>query len=185
MVAPRPILKSLPLYTPDTMKPKRTTRFDGVDSDADADDHSCDNRKEDADDCEEEPEEGSITPPSPAFPFACTAHIPPFSPHVHFPPTPILAQMAMTHSSVSYDRKPIEVQPNELALPARGEREVESESDAESEAGSDTEGETRKGASLGSGSGAHSDSKTAWEPLANGNGEYDQGYFHLDRKSVV
>ncbi|KAF8971788.1 hypothetical protein BDZ97DRAFT_1609801, partial [Flammula alnicola] len=46
------------------------------------------------------------------------------SPHVHFPPTPTLTQIAITHSAYSYDRKPIEVLPNVLALPERGDRKV-------------------------------------------------------------
>lgn len=60
-----------------------------------------------------------------ALPFA-SSHIPALnSPHVHFPPTPSLIQLGMTHSSRSYDRKPIDVQPNSLALPERGERDTD------------------------------------------------------------
>lgn len=44
------------------------------------------------------------------------------SPHVHFPPTPILTSTATTHSSYSYDRAPIVVSPNVCALPERGSR---------------------------------------------------------------
>lgn len=58
------------------------------------------------------------------LPFAYS-RIPPFdSPHVHFPPTPILTRIEMTHSPFSYDRKPILVSPNACALPDRGERDV-------------------------------------------------------------
>ncbi|KAF9472569.1 hypothetical protein BDN70DRAFT_453775 [Pholiota conissans] len=67
-----------------------------------------------------------FTPYSVALPFSSSRNIPPLeSPHVHFPPTPILTQMGMTHSSYSYDRHPIEVQPNSLALPQRGARELD------------------------------------------------------------
>ncbi|KAF8204102.1 hypothetical protein BJ912DRAFT_226828 [Pholiota molesta] len=67
-----------------------------------------------------------FTPYTGALPFSSSRHIPPLdSPHVHFPPTPILTKMGMTHSSYSYDRHPIEVQPNSLALPQRGAREVD------------------------------------------------------------
>jgi len=44
------------------------------------------------------------------------------SPHVHFPPTPVLTSSENTHSSTSYDRAPIEVSPNICALPERGGR---------------------------------------------------------------
>ncbi|KJA28387.1 hypothetical protein HYPSUDRAFT_33756 [Hypholoma sublateritium FD-334 SS-4] len=65
------------------------------------------------------------TPYSGALPFA-SCHIPPaMSPHVHFPATPALTQCEMTYSSRSYDRKSIEVLPNALGLPARGERDVD------------------------------------------------------------
>ena len=66
------------------------------------------------------------TPYNGALPFA-SCHIPPAmsSPHVHFPATPSLAQCEMTYSSRSYDRKPIEVLPNALGLPARGERDID------------------------------------------------------------
>lgn len=65
------------------------------------------------------------TPYNGALPFA-SCHIPPaMSPHVHFPATPALTQCEITYSSRSYDRKPIEVLPNALGLPARGERDVD------------------------------------------------------------
>ncbi|KAJ3536587.1 hypothetical protein NMY22_g5970 [Coprinellus aureogranulatus] len=44
------------------------------------------------------------------------------SPHVHFPPTPILTSTALTHSPNVYDRAPIRVSPNSCALPERGDR---------------------------------------------------------------
>jgi len=44
------------------------------------------------------------------------------SPHVHFPPTPILTSSQRTHSPTTYDRAPIEVTPNACALPERGGR---------------------------------------------------------------
>lgn len=60
------------------------------------------------------------TPSStPALPFA---HCTPFSPHVHFPPTPILTSSQSTHSASTYDRAPIDVSPNACQLPERGER---------------------------------------------------------------
>lgn len=60
------------------------------------------------------------------LPFACLSHIPPLdSPHVHFPPTPTLTRTEMTHSRLSYDRKPISVSPNLCALPGRGERTLD------------------------------------------------------------
>ncbi|KAF4611898.1 hypothetical protein D9613_004409 [Agrocybe pediades] len=45
------------------------------------------------------------------------------SPHVHFPPSPTkLMATYMTHGPNSYDRGPISVSPNPLALPGWGER---------------------------------------------------------------
>jgi len=62
------------------------------------------------------------------LPFASSCHIPPLeSPHVHFPPTPALSRIAMTHSSFSYDRRPIEISPNICELPERGERKLDDE----------------------------------------------------------
>ncbi|KAJ8464067.1 hypothetical protein ONZ45_g17363 [Pleurotus djamor] len=46
----------------------------------------------------------------------------PSSPHVHFPPTPSMSSTFVTHSSMTYDRVPIDVAPNPLELPPRGER---------------------------------------------------------------
>lgn len=40
--------------------------------------------------------------------------------HVHFPPTPHLARMEITHSPNTYDRAPIVVVPNDCAMPDRG-----------------------------------------------------------------
>jgi hypothetical protein len=59
------------------------------------------------------------------LPFASSSHIPPLdSPHVHFPPTPVMTKISITHSPFSYDRAPIQVSPNICALPERGERMV-------------------------------------------------------------
>lgn len=57
------------------------------------------------------------------FPFATCATVE-VSPHVHFPPTPTLTSIFITHSSSVYDRTPAEVLPNACALPGRHEREV-------------------------------------------------------------
>lgn len=65
---------------------------------------------------------------------ACTAPLP-FSssstllesPHVHFPPTPILTSTALTHSPNVYDRAPIRVSPNACAIPERGDRTYSSD----------------------------------------------------------
>lgn len=46
----------------------------------------------------------------------------PKSPHVHFMHTPQLVATFVTHSSENYDRAPIKVSPNPLALPERGAR---------------------------------------------------------------
>jgi len=59
------------------------------------------------------------------LPFASSSRVPPLdSPHVHFPPSPMMTKVSTTHSAFSYDRKPIEVLPNICALPERGERKV-------------------------------------------------------------
>ena len=59
------------------------------------------------------------------LPFASSSRIPPLdSPHVHFPPTPVMTKISITHSPFSYDRAPIQVSPNVCALPERGERKV-------------------------------------------------------------
>ncbi|KDR85975.1 hypothetical protein GALMADRAFT_219030 [Galerina marginata CBS 339.88] len=100
-MAPRSILKSLPFIShfplPD---PYSTSRSDG----------------------------NSVLSPSlfnNPLPYASSSHIPPLeSPHVHFPPTPILTRMGMTHSPFSYDRGSITVSPNVCALPERGERNM-------------------------------------------------------------
>jgi len=44
------------------------------------------------------------------------------SPHVHFPPSAVLAATYATHSPRSYDRSTIPVSPNPLSLPAWGDR---------------------------------------------------------------
>jgi len=71
-------------------------------------------------------------PPSPTLtatsplPFP-SSRLPLFdSPRVHFPPTPTMTQMEITHSSFTYDRKPIVVLPNVCALPERGDRSIDS-----------------------------------------------------------
>lgn len=77
------------------------------------------------------------SPPSPTltstsplpFPFARIPMLD--SPCVHFPPTPTLTQIEITHSSFNYDRKPIVVLPNACALPGRGERALDSLADSE------------------------------------------------------
>lgn len=64
-------------------------------------------------------------PQSPTpFPFHATFSVlvSPRSPHVQFPPSPNLVATFTTHSSETYDRAPIKVSPNPLALPARGDR---------------------------------------------------------------
>jgi hypothetical protein len=59
------------------------------------------------------------------LPFASSSRIPPLdSPHVHFPPTPVMTEISITHSPFSYDRAPIQVAPNVCALPERGDRKV-------------------------------------------------------------
>ncbi|KAJ4470970.1 hypothetical protein J3R30DRAFT_3213327, partial [Lentinula aciculospora] len=44
------------------------------------------------------------------------------TPHVHFPPTPVIASTQDTHSSLTYDRTAIAVSPNSCELPERGGR---------------------------------------------------------------
>ncbi|KIJ66608.1 hypothetical protein HYDPIDRAFT_48813, partial [Hydnomerulius pinastri MD-312] len=56
------------------------------------------------------------------FPFAACPSVL-LSPHVHFPPTPTLTSTFTTHSPTTYDRTPVEVPPNNCALPGRHERE--------------------------------------------------------------
>ncbi|KAI0778858.1 hypothetical protein BD413DRAFT_445792, partial [Trametes elegans] len=76
-----------------------------------------------------------------------------FSPHVHFPPTPRIADTYPAHSPTTYDRAPIAVSPNICQLPRRGERKVQSPP-ADCEA--DRRGRTRarsKGPGSGPGSG--------------------------------
>ncbi|KAG6901590.1 hypothetical protein C0995_010261 [Termitomyces sp. Mi166 len=55
--------------------------------------------------------------PTNALPFKV-----PVSPHVHYPPTPTLTDIQMTHSPFVYDRAPIVVLPNACKLPERGGR---------------------------------------------------------------
>ncbi|TFK69886.1 hypothetical protein BDN72DRAFT_839791 [Pluteus cervinus] len=58
-----------------------------------------------------------------ALPFAsCSKYQVLYSPHVHFPPTPTLTSIEITHSPSVYDRAPIVVAPNACALPERGGR---------------------------------------------------------------
>ncbi|KAJ3929015.1 MAG: hypothetical protein NXY57DRAFT_1018444 [Lentinula lateritia] len=52
------------------------------------------------------------------FPFYSGLH----TPHVHFPPTPVIASTQPTHSSSTYDRTAITVSPNSCELPERGGR---------------------------------------------------------------
>ena len=60
---------------------------------------------------------------TPALPFArCQLRNPLFSPHVHFPATPVLSSSESTHSATAYDRAPIDVSPNACQLPERGGR---------------------------------------------------------------
>lgn len=56
------------------------------------------------------------------LPFASCGSKVLLSPHVHFPPTPILVSTHTTHSSGMYDRAPIAISPNSCALPERGGR---------------------------------------------------------------
>jgi len=70
------------------------------------------------------------------FPFASSSTLLEQSPHVHFPPTPILTSTALTHSPNVYDRAPIRVSPNNCALPDRGERTYGSDDDQGSPAAS-------------------------------------------------
>ena len=55
------------------------------------------------------------------FPFASSTRVLD-SPRVHFPPTPTLTSIALTHSPHAYDRAPIQVTPNSCAMPERGAR---------------------------------------------------------------
>lgn len=55
------------------------------------------------------------------FPFASSSRVLD-SPRVHFPPTPTLTSIALTHSPHAYDRAPIQVTPNSCAMPERGAR---------------------------------------------------------------
>jgi len=66
-----------------------------------------------------QPEIESCQEPSNPFPFAESSTVL-FSPHVHFPPTPTLTSIETTHSSLSYNREPIDIAPNPCALPERG-----------------------------------------------------------------
>lgn len=59
---------------------------------------------------------------TPVLPFTSRAGL--FSPHVHFPPTPRIADTYPAHSPTTYDRKPIIVSPNLVQLPRRGERKL-------------------------------------------------------------
>jgi hypothetical protein len=54
----------------------------------------------------------------------------PKSPHVHFPPSAVLAATYATHSPRSYDRTSIAVSPNPLALPSWGDRVYSPSTDA-------------------------------------------------------
>jgi hypothetical protein len=55
------------------------------------------------------------------FPFASSTRVLD-SPRVHFPPTPTMTSIALTHSPHAYDRAPIQVTPNSCALPERNAR---------------------------------------------------------------
>ncbi|KAH8825641.1 hypothetical protein DL96DRAFT_119949 [Flagelloscypha sp. PMI_526] len=68
------------------------------------------------------PSSTSILPQiTPILPFSSTSHLP--SPHVHFPPSPlIISSTHATHSPRTYDRAPIQVRTNVCAFPERGER---------------------------------------------------------------
>jgi len=55
-------------------------------------------------------------------PFPFSSHPALESPHVHFPPTPILTSTYSADSPNTYDRAPIDVAPNLCALPERGDR---------------------------------------------------------------
>lgn len=61
----------------------------------------------------------SDSPSPPPLPFAS---YPSASPHVHFPPTPVLVSTHAAYSPRTYDRAPIAVSPNYCALPERGAR---------------------------------------------------------------
>ncbi|KAF9555515.1 hypothetical protein CPC08DRAFT_131696 [Agrocybe pediades] len=104
-MTPRPILKNTP------HPPSFSSSYEASESEADPMDSYSPFRTPD-----------EMT----ALPFSSAHHVPPLdSPHVHFPPTPSLSRIAMTHSSFSYDRRSIEVSPNICELPERGERKLE------------------------------------------------------------
>ncbi|KAI0082333.1 hypothetical protein K474DRAFT_1655720 [Panus rudis PR-1116 ss-1] len=58
------------------------------------------------------------------LPFAVCGTL--MSPHVHFPPTPVLTETHPTHSPQTYDRAPILVSPNACLLPRRNDRRASS-----------------------------------------------------------
>jgi len=62
------------------------------------------------------------------FPFASCPSVQ-LSPHVHFPPSPILTCTHPAHSPTSYDRTPINVPPNQCELPERGGRVYSADAD--------------------------------------------------------
>jgi len=66
----------------------------------------------------------ALQSPTAALPFHASFSVmsPGKTPHVHFLNTPQLVATFVTHSSETYDRAPIKVSPNPLALPARGAR---------------------------------------------------------------
>ncbi|KAH9932105.1 uncharacterized protein BXZ73DRAFT_46894 [Epithele typhae] len=61
---------------------------------------------------------------SPVLPFH-SARITLVSPHVHFPPTPVIAATYPAYSPTTYDRQPIAVSPNVVQIPHRGARRLE------------------------------------------------------------
>ncbi|KAJ3785429.1 hypothetical protein GGU10DRAFT_354917, partial [Lentinula aff. detonsa] len=62
----------------------------------------------------------SSSSPNSPLPFSsCKLRL---TPHVHFPPTPVIASTQPTHSSSTYDRTAIAVSPNSCELPERGGR---------------------------------------------------------------
>jgi hypothetical protein len=67
-------------------------------------------------------------PVSPSNPFALCPRT--LSPHVHFPPTPTISSIHITHSSKAYDRTPLTISPNLCALPGRGERSYNNRDDS-------------------------------------------------------
>lgn len=59
------------------------------------------------------------------FPFSASFSVsmsPGMSPHVHFPPSPLMTSSFSVFSPGTYDRSAIKVTPNPLAIPAWGER---------------------------------------------------------------